>query len=154
FASDVARWETNLNQQIPVVMYEGGEGLYTNMNVPWANAYVAAQSDSGMFGVNMLYLNALNNAGVDTLAYFNDVQGVNPFGEWGTMEYIGEPSNLPPKYNALINFDNAPKIELTGVPSTVTAGTQSITVTAYNPNGVGVDTAFTDTIQFSSSDSR
>ena len=43
---------------------------------------------------------------------------------------------------------------ISGLPSTLTAGPASFTVTAQNPNGSGIDTGYSDTVQFASSDSQ
>jgi hypothetical protein len=135
-------------------MYEGGEGLGTSLNSPWAPAYIAAQRDSGMYPFTTSLLNLLSNAGVQGLAYFNFDQAITPFGEWGSIEYQGQPSSQTPKYNALTNYINSPKLAISGLANTVMAGPQSITITAHNPNGNGIDTGYLGTVQFASSDSR
>ena len=85
--------------------------------------------------------------------YYNFITTPSQYGEWGTMDYLGEPSSKTPKYNALVAFINSPSLVLTGFPSIDTAGTaESFTVTAFGPNGSGINTGYTGTVQFTSSD--
>ena len=105
-----------------------------------------------MYSVVTSFLNILNNAGVQGICYTNFISYPNPSGEWGSMAYLGEPSDLTPKYNALINFANSPKLQISGLSTSEAAGAASFTITAYNPNGDGVDTDYTGTVKFSSTD--
>ena len=87
------------------------------------------------------------------LEYFNFIQTPNPWGEYGSMDYLGEPSSLTPKYNALVDFINSPSLAAGGVPGIDTAGTAAnFTVTALGPNGSGINTGYTGTVHFTSSD--
>jgi hypothetical protein len=66
------------------------------------------------------------------------------------MEWVGQPSSQTSKYNALVDFTSLGM----SIPSApVTAGTPfQLTVTAYESNGSTVDTGYTGTVQFASSD--
>ena len=154
--STVTTWVTKLKQNIPVIMYErAGLNLSTSStNVPWWNAYVAAQTDSGMYSVLMTYFDDLQDDGVAGFNYSAFVLPVSQYGEWGTVDYIGEPSSMTPKYNALLDFidSQGPSLYLSDSATTLTAGTtNNFTVTAYDAYG-NVDTGYTGKVQFSSSD--
>ena len=145
-------WEKQLNQNIPVIMYEGGLNIGDASSSPWYSAFVAAQTDPGQYAVTMNYLNELANAGVQGVNYFDYFQYPNAWGEYGSMDYIGEPSSLTPKYNALVDFINNPSLEITGLPQIDKTGTaETFTVTVINPGDDGIDTGYTGTVQFSSS---
>ena len=151
FMATVASFEAQLGRPIPVDMYEGGVSLVAPSGASWWNAYIAAQSDSGMYGVINTFLDDLEEAGVAGIEYNEFVGTATQYGEWGTMEYLGEPSSLTPKYNALAGFTN---LVLTGGSSTpVTAGTPlQFTVTVYDANDSTIDTSFTGWVQFTSTD--
>ena len=152
---NIENWEVQLNQQIPVIMYEGGWDLsFPNVSsVPWENAFLAAQTDPGMFQVTTAFLTDLANAGVTGINYTTLAATPNQWGEFGSIIYIGEPSSETPKYNALVSFINSPSLVLTGFPVEDTAGAvEKVTVTAYGPNGSGINSGYTGTVTFSSSD--
>ena len=149
----VSTWSKTLNQKIPVIMYESGLDLTASSSAPWWKAYVAAQTDSGMYSVMLTYFEDLQAAGVAGFNFTDLVYPTSTYGEWGTMNYTGEPQSLTPKYSALLAFINVQGLSLAVSDSatTVTAGTtNSFTVKALI-NGK-VDTAYTGTVQFSSSD--
>src|SRR5262249_24018030 len=64
FMAMVGSWESQLNRQIPVFMYEGGQALLAAPSASWYSAYTAAQTDPGMHSVITTWLNALADAGV------------------------------------------------------------------------------------------
>ncbi len=150
FMATVASFEVQLGRPIPVNMYEGGVSLVAPSGASWWNAYIAAQSDSGMYGVINTFLDDLEEAGVAGIEYNEFVGTATQYGEWGTMEYLGEPSSLTPKYDALAAFTS---LGISAASSSVTAGTEEqITVAAYDANGTTIDTGYTGTIQLESSD--
>ena len=59
FMSAAISWEVQLGRQIPVMMYEGGWGLTCPTTAPWYHAYVAAQTDPGMYQVTTAFLTEL-----------------------------------------------------------------------------------------------
>ena len=133
FMASKASWEKQLNQRIPVVMYEGGQGL-SNLaggSSPWYAAYVAAQTDPGQYALTATFLNELADAGVQGLEYFIFMEIPNPWGEYGSMQYLGEPSSLTPSIRRAVDFINSPSLAAGGVPGIDTAGTAAnFTVTA------------------------
>ena len=139
-------------------MYEGGFNVTpanATLTFPWAAAYLADQTDPGMEPLITTFLNDLESAGVTGINYFVFVGAPDGYGEWGTMQYLGEPASETPKYDALVNFINSPALGISNLSPFVTAGsTDSFTVTVYNANQTGVDTGFVGTIQLSDSDSR
>jgi hypothetical protein len=150
FMSTVASFEAQLGRPIPVDMYEGGEGLTYTGGSSWYNAYVALDSDPGNYAVITTFLDDLTNAGVQGVVYTSLASQATQYGEWGAMEYVGQPSSQTPKYNALVNFTSL-GMSIPSVP--VTAGIPfQLTVTAYEPNGSTVDTNYTGTVKFASSD--
>jgi hypothetical protein len=151
--NETAVLEAKLNRPIPSFCYEGDPALTDPANMTWWNAYIAAQTDPGMYSVVMSYLDLLNAEGFQGICYTNFVSNPNPAGEWGSMEYMGQPSTETPKYNALVDFAESPKLGISGLSASETAGaTESFTVSAYNPNGEGIDTNYSGTVTFSSTD--
>ena len=130
-------WEAQLNQNIPVIMYEGGTGQSAHGSPPWYNTYVAAQTDPGQFAVIMAYLNELQDAGVTGVEYFNFIGLPSQWGEYGSMDYLGEPSNLTPKYNALVDFINPQSLAIIGTPREDTT-TQGNWIGTYGTQGYDV----------------
>ena len=154
FMNMVTTWTTKLNQKIPVIMYESGLGLTASPSAPWWNAFVAAETDSGMYSVMLTYFDDLQAAGVAGFNFTLLVDPTSQYGEWGTMNYIGEPPSLTPKYSALLSFINSqgPSLSLSDAATTIMSGAANIfTVTAYDASG-NVETGYTGTVQFSSSD--
>jgi hypothetical protein len=146
----VATFEAQLGRSIPVDMYEGGEGLTCLASASWYNTYLAVQTDPGMYAVNTAFLDDLAEAGVQGIEYVGLAALPNQWGQWGAMEYVGQPSSQTPKYNAIANFTS---LGITGPSSPLTAGTQAqFTVAEYESNGTTVDTGFTGLVRFSSSD--
>ena len=153
FMTMATSWEQQLNQNIPVIMYEGGLGLAAVGSPPWYSAFVATQTDAGQYPIIMAYLNELEAAGVTGVNFYELIEHPNAWGEYGSMDYLGEPSSLTPKYNALVNFLTSPYLTIAGTPSVIDTGVaEQFTVTVMNPDGAGVDTGYTGTVQFSSSD--
>ncbi len=152
----VEGWEAQLNQHIPVIMYEGGLSLATGSPyVSWYDAFIGTQTDPGQGPITTAFLNDLAAAGVTGVNYYSFIRPADEFGEWGSMDYLGEPSSETPKYNALLAFANSPSLVLTGFPDADVAGdVENVTVIAYGPNGSGVNTGYTGTVKFSSSDSQ
>ena len=152
--TEVGLLEASLNQTIPVFGYEGGPALsISSGSLPWWNAFNATQEDPGMYSVVMNYLDDLNAAGFQGVCYSNLAGTPTTVGEYGSIEYLGQPSNQTPKYNALVAFPNSPKLAITGLGTTGNAGAPAtFTVTVYNPNGDGIDTGYVGTVQFSSTD--
>jgi hypothetical protein len=154
YMDTVTGLEVQLGQQIPVIMYEGGLSLAPEtLSVPWYNAFIATQTDPGQGPITAQYLADLANAGVTGVNYYSFIWSANLYGEWGSMDYLGEPSAETPKYNALMSFINSPSLAFTGFPEDDIAGNvENITVIAYGPGGSGVNTGYSGTVAFSSSD--
>ena len=150
----IAGVETQLDQQIPVIMYEGGVALNPiSASTPWYNAFLASQTDAGQTAITTTYLTDLANAGVTGVNYYEFIYAASTFGEWGSMDFLGEPSSETPKYNALVAFAESSSLVLTGFPDDDVAGSkEDITVIAFGPDGSGIDTGYTGTVEFSSSD--
>ncbi len=148
-----AYWEAQLDQNIPVIMYEGGVGLSALGGPPWYNAYVASQTDPGEYGVITAYLDELQDAGVAQVNYFDFMQYPNQWGEYGSMEYVGQSSSLTPKYNALVGFISSPSLAVTTAPMIATPGEAvSVTVTVLGPGNSDIDTGYSGTVQLTSTD--
>jgi hypothetical protein len=150
FMATVASFEAQLGRPIPVDMYEGGEGFAYVGGSSWYNAYLAVDTDPGNYAIITTFLDDLTNAGVQGMVYTSLASQATQYGEWGAMEYVGQPSSQTPKYNALVAFTS---LGTSAPPASVPAGTAfQFTVTAYEPNGSTVDTNYTGTVKFASSD--
>jgi hypothetical protein len=142
-------------------MYEGGFGLTCSKTAPWYQAYLGVQTDPGMYQVTQSFVALLQQHGVDGLVYYEYIYAASPYGEWGSMQSLAEPSSLTPKYNALKDFANtvttgSPTVSLgvSGVPWAVTAGTpEMLTVTARDASGK-IATGYKGTVHFTSTDSQ
>ena len=97
-------WEKTLGRDIPVIMYEGGWGLTASPSAPWYQAYLGVQTDPGMYQVTQAYLNTLSSHGVDGLLYYSYAGPPGPYGEWGSMAYLGQPTSQTPKFDALQDY--------------------------------------------------
>jgi hypothetical protein len=152
FMSVTDSWEATLNQNIPVVMYEGGPAITAKPTDSWYQAYLALQTDSGMGPVVTDYLNDLSAGGVQGVNYNNFIQ-LPGSGEWGSMAYLGQPSSQTPKYNAIVSYIDSTKVVMSSLPTSSAVGTpQTLTITVYNPNRKGVDTWYIGTVQLTSTD--
>jgi probable HAF family extracellular repeat protein len=117
--------------------------------------------------------NAINNAGVvvgssgagDAFVYSNglatDLNNLIPAGSGFTLtnavgisdsgQILAQASN---RHAVLLNPVASPTLSLSGFPTTTTAGVaHNLTVTVLNPDG-SIDTGYTGTVQFASSDPR
>ena len=115
---------------------------------------LAAQTDPGMYQVLLQYFQDIQAAGVNGFSVTYLVDPASIYGEWGMMDYIGEPASLTPKYDALLTFIDSPgNINLPNWPSDIALGgaAKNFTVTVYNSNGT-VDTGYVGTVSFTSSD--
>ena len=156
FMLATASWESKLGRQIPVMMYEGGWDLNPKSDsFSWESAPTLPPKPTPVnTRLPPRFLNELEDAGVTGLNYYEFIGGPGPYGEFGTMDYLGQPSSETPKYNALVAFTSSPSLVLTGFPSTTTAGSPNdLTVIAYGPDGK-IDTDFTGTVEFTSSDPK
>ena len=72
-----------------------------------------------MYSVVMNYLDDLNRPGSFQGVCYSNLAGTpTTVGEYGSIEYLGQPSNQTPKYNALVAFPNSPKLAITGLGTT------------------------------------
>ena len=134
FMSAANSWDTKLGLQIPVDMYEGGWYLVAKTSDPWYAAFAATQSDPGVYKVITAYLNDLANAGASGLTYYEFTEQVDVHGEFGTMDYLGEPADRIPKYNALIDYIDSPEAVLVSSDTT----TQGSWIGTYGSDGYNV----------------
>ncbi|MGB1310854.1 MAG: hypothetical protein ACPG47_06560 [Leucothrix sp.] len=93
---------------VELVAYEGGQHL-----VDWETRTVdahpnpllyAANRDPRMGKLYTEYLNAWNKAGGKTFVHFSAPRIYSWYGSWGAKEYITQPRNQAPKYDALLRF--------------------------------------------------
>ena len=114
-------WHRELADEygVPLVAYEGGQDLvpFGDPNVPWYDAYVAAQRDDRMYFVYREFLETyLGDVGADGFVHFVTTDAINQFGSWGAKEYQTQPLSDAPKYRALLAEIDA------NVPEPATAG--------------------------------
>jgi hypothetical protein len=113
-------WATNkawANQYgVPLIGYEGGQGLVNPDNTPateaWYAAYVAAEESPQMEQVYQLWLDTyLNQVGGSEVNDYSLTGAPSQFGAWGSMEYsgqtVGDGEYDASKYQGLLDFLNS-----------------------------------------------
>jgi hypothetical protein len=95
--------------QLKVVAFEGGNSLWPNYparsNPQLLARLNSIQRDPGMKALYTQFLNDWFSAGAQLLVHFSDVSGYSESGGWfGSMEYLAQPRNEVPKYDALMTF--------------------------------------------------
>ena len=97
---------------IPLVAYEGGQGLegfpaYRNGSAA-VNLFITANRDPRMGTAYTAYFNGWKASGGTLLMAFNDVGAYTQYGEWGALENIMQTTSpltgAPPKWQAIQNF--------------------------------------------------
>jgi hypothetical protein len=93
---------------VKMVAYEGGQhtvGVTGQENDATLNTlFDALNRDPRMKGVYKKYLDAWKASGGDMFVHFVNCGLYNKFGRWGAMEYLDEPREMAPKYDALEQF--------------------------------------------------
>lgn len=93
---------------VELLAYEGGQHL-----VDWETRTVEqhpnpllyqANRDSRMGSLYSRYLKAWNDAGGKTFVHFSAPRIYSWYGSWGAKEYITQPRNQAPKYDALLKY--------------------------------------------------
>ncbi len=99
-------WSSKLGRPIHLISYEAGQHLSANGddNLPYYDALIRAQSHPRMYGLYLLNMRLLEQAGGNLFTAFNDVSKPGKFGSWGHIEYQTQPIEDAPKYNALIDY--------------------------------------------------
>ncbi len=97
---------------IPVVAYEGGQGLegfphYLDGS-PAVNLFISMNQSAQIIPLYAAYFAAWKAAGGTLFMHFNDVSNYGQYGEWGALQSIMQTvtplSSAPPKWQALQNF--------------------------------------------------
>jgi hypothetical protein len=91
-----------------------------------------------MYNVMRAYLDILRQHGVDGLDYYSFIQPISQYGPWGTMDYLGEPSNLTPKYNALRDYASTVSVVPTATYLQTDTTTQGNWKGVYGAQGYNV----------------
>jgi hypothetical protein len=100
------------NYGIPLVAYEGGQGLegfpkYSNGS-PQVNLFLAVNLNNGIIPVYAAYFAAWKDAGGTLFMAFNDISRYSQYGEWGAlqsvMQTVNPLSSAPPRWQALQDF--------------------------------------------------
>jgi hypothetical protein len=98
--------------RIPLVAYEGGQGLrgfpaYGNDSAA-VSLFIGANRDARMGTAYAAYLNGWKASGGTLFMAFSDVGAYSKYGEWGALESIMQTTSpltsAPPKWQALQNF--------------------------------------------------
>jgi len=128
--------------------YEGGQGIVATVVANINNTVLTtdlenANRDASMGPVYTDYLGKLQSAGVAEFCNFSHIGAWSKSGSWAVFEYLGEPSTLTPKYNALVayqtSFPNAnsnipPLLDLT---STLSGTTVAVPAAVIDTTGAG-----------------
>ena len=93
---------------VELVAYEGGQHL-----VDWETRTIEAHPNPLLYAANRdprmgqlytQYLNAWHDAGGKTFVHFSAPRIYSWYGSWGAKEYITQPRNKAPKYDALLRY--------------------------------------------------
>lgn len=93
---------------VELVAYEGGQHL-----VDWETRTVEAHPNPLLYAANRdprmgtlysRYLNAWKDSGAKVFVHFSAPRIYSWYGSWGAKEYITQPREQAPKYDALLNY--------------------------------------------------
>ncbi|MDB4991050.1 MAG: Cellulose-binding domain protein, partial [Myxococcaceae bacterium] len=99
---------------IEMVAYEGGES-YQGVGEPMNNAklnklFDAVGRDPRMKQLYLEYLEGWKKAGGKLFVHFTDCFAPGKYGRWGSLEYLDQPREKAPKFDALMTFiDSTPR---------------------------------------------
>jgi hypothetical protein len=94
---------------VKLVAYESGFSQYTDYlsssaQAPMTALIAAANREPRMQQIYAQYLNLWAANGGSVINQFEDIDTWGVFGFWGSLEYVGEPADSAPKYQALVDF--------------------------------------------------
>lgn len=87
---------------LPMLAYEGGQGLIPRSDANVTNLMFAANRDPRMGAAYQQLLTDWKNAGGETFMYFSDVGAYKQSGMWGMRESMFDESN--PKWKSAVNW--------------------------------------------------
>jgi hypothetical protein len=94
--------------KLKLIAYEGGQHLAgyggAENNEQLTGLFIAANRHPRMKDIYQQYLTMWNKAGGDLFMHFTDVTRFSKFGSWGSLEYLTQPVNEAPKYQALMRY--------------------------------------------------
>lgn len=95
---------------VKLIAYEGGQGLVdftTKTDDEFPNPLLfAANRDQRMQGIYTNFLSGWKTEGGDLMMLYTAPRTFTKHGPWGLKEYITQPANAAPKYQAVLNFIN------------------------------------------------
>lgn len=122
-------------REIPLVSYEGGPSLYTDYldgpSIEDDGLTTFINQLNRMPGFEEIYriqLNIARSKGLESQGAFVDVGRWGKFGQWGHLEYLGQPKEESPKWRTLqawtdeMQFIRPPTRALNRVPRFTTSG--------------------------------
>jgi len=93
---------------LPMIAYEGGQhfvGVQGGENDDGLNAkFDALNRDARMGELYTTYLEGWKSAGGEDFAHFVNCAGWSKWGRWGALEWVSQPRQDAPKYDALQSF--------------------------------------------------
>jgi hypothetical protein len=93
---------------VDLVSYEGGQHLAGHGGVENDDTINAlfdeVNRDSRMGGLYATYLEAWRDAGGQVFTHFTSCGGYSKWGRWGSLEYLTQPREEAPKFDALQDF--------------------------------------------------
>ncbi|HRJ92459.1 hypothetical protein [Thiothrix sp. UBA5583] len=96
---------------VDLIAYEGGQGLVdfkTRSDNEHPNPLLyQANRDPRMKGLYLQFLNGWKNEGGKLFMHYSSPRSYQKYGTWGTKEYITQPTEQAPKYQALLEFMRA-----------------------------------------------
>jgi len=107
--ADVAKYRTAANLYgVRLISYEGGQhmvGILGAQNDTALSAlFDAFNRDPRIKDLYSLYLTGWKQAGGELFAHFTDVSTFSKWGRWGALEYLSQPMEAAPKFDALQGF--------------------------------------------------
>ncbi len=119
------QYGNRFGREIPVVMYEGGPHFNAGFGHPNPAVFTEAAHNEGIYELQRLLLNGLNDLGVDEHVSYQHTERLHdlPYGNFGSLTYIDQPIEQAHRYRSLLDVANGSLIDSNNVrPSLSTNG--------------------------------
>jgi hypothetical protein len=102
---------STFGKRLPLISYEGGPSLYVDYydggdarDDGITNFAVILNRQQAMSEIYRIQLNMSRAKGLDAHGLFVDIARPGKYGQWGHLEYLGQPHQESPKWNAVIDW--------------------------------------------------
>lgn len=96
------QYSASLGRHIPLITYEGGQGL-AGEDKFYQPLYYAAQQDPRMYTAYQKLFQGFRDLGGELFMHYSYVSRDTRYGSWGTLKYQDQPISDAPKYQALLD---------------------------------------------------